>query len=101
MCSCPCLKTDRSALQEPLCQELREFAAPELRNEMNDIRAKVDSIELKTEQNASGLCNLREMLHVFANLLINAVDREVERKLDERLGATPDSSESDGVDSME
>ena len=54
--------------------------------------------ELKTEQNTSGLCNLREMLHVFANLLINAVDIEVERKLDERLGATPDSSESDGME---
>ena len=99
MCSCPCLKRrDRTALREPLCQELREIAAPELQNEMNDIRAKVEAIERKTEQNSAGLCNLREMLHVFANLLINAVDSEVERALDERLGASPSSSESEELE---
>jgi hypothetical protein len=36
------------------------------------------------------------MLHVFANLLISAVDSEVERKLEERLGgrASPGTDSS-------
>ena len=65
---------------------------------MRDMGARVESVERRTEQNSSGLCNLHEMLHVFANLLISAVDSEVERKLEERLGgrASPgtDSSRS-------
>ncbi len=66
---------------------------------MKDLRAQISSIEIKTEQNASAICGLRDMLDVFANLLIPAVDREMDRKIEERLGGcsspSTDSSRSD------
>ena len=91
MICCCCLGT-QSTLREPLCA----VDVPELRNEMKDIGEQVKSIEIKMEENNSALC---DMLHVFANLLINAVDTEMERKIEERLGecasSNTDSSRSD------
>lgn len=98
-CSCCCPPKAPSALREPLCseKELEEDKKTDttiiasLQNEMKDIKQQVRSIQLTTEQNTSALCSLREMLDVFANLFITEVDSQIDRKIEERLGASSSS----------
>ena len=97
-CSCCCPPKAPSALREPLCSEKeleltnkKTTTITELQNEMKDIKQQVRSIQLTTEQNTSALCSLREMLDVFANLFITEVDSQIDRKIEERLGASSDS----------
>lgn len=95
-CSCCCPPKAPSALREPLCSEKeledkKTTTITELQNEMKDIKQQVRSIQLTTEQNTSALCSLREMLDVFANLFITEVDSQIDRKIEERLGASSSS----------
>ncbi len=96
LCSCCCPPKAPSALREPLCSEKeledkKTTTITELQNEMKDIKQQVRSIQLTAEQNTSALCSLREMLDVFANLFITEVDSQIDRKVEERLGASSSS----------
>jgi hypothetical protein len=92
LCSCCCPKAP-IGLREPLCEEMGTL---ELRNNMKDMKQQIESIQTQTEQTSLAICSLREMLDVFSNLFISAVDTEIDRKIEQRLGgrASPMSTDS-------